>query len=788
MSASLKTQNVMPPPDAPLADWRLAYAWLGWHTFLVHGIKDGRCTCGKRDCRAPGKHPVFPGQDRGATLDKVRIRAEGLKYPHANIAVHLGLSRLVCVDVDPRNGGNETLARLEREHGRLDAGIIAETGGGGTHHFFRVPADGQKLRAKDALGHGIDLLQNNQYPVIAPSKHRSGQVYRWVSECDPWEGKWLLSTPPAWMLKGESLEPVVEVASEPDDDDWVTDLPTSRPFDWTPDNLARLRSALAATPADDRETWLRIGAALHHASECGGEGRDLWDEWSFGSDAFDGCPGKFTLEGQKIAWDGFDPQRSDAVTVGTIFHEAKQHGWQDPRQAAEPDTLGDISNGRRFAARYREEFLYVSRIRKWLRWDGLRWATCDKGEQFQAAKALADSILREAGEAFTHDPNDAKRRRHGLALAVHRSLPRLDAMLEAASTEPGMSMASPTAFDANPWLLGVRNGVLDLKAGKLLPANPVQHISKQAGASFHPGAACPRWEVFLREVFGDGEVVTFVQRLAGYTLTGLVDEEVLAFMFGAGANGKSVFANVLVALLSEYAVTVGTELLARNKSESETARYKTKLQGARLALANEVGQADTWDDQRVKEITSREAIPARYLYGEAFSFIPTHKLWVRGNHQPTIQDASDGMWRRLILIPFNRRFTPEERIPDLDRQLIEGELEGILAWAVRGCREWQKGGLAIPASISMATGQYRSESDVIEQWRAERCVTEIGARLDVREAYDSWVVFCHDTGISSGSQPKFTRRLKAAGVRHAKSNGKGYFLDVSIPTLAEDCL
>jgi putative DNA primase/helicase len=201
-----------------------------------------------------------------------------------------------------------------------------------------------------------------------------------------------------------------------------------------------------------------------------------------------------------------------------------------------------------------------------------------------------------------------------------------------------------------------------------------------------------------------------------------------------------------------------------------------------------VGQADTWDDQRVKEITSREAIPARYLYGEAFSFTPAHKLWVRGNHQPTILDASDGMWRRLILVPFNRRFAPEERIPDLDRQLIEEELDGILKWAVRGCLEWRKGGLAIPDSISMATGQYRSESDVIEQWRSEQCVSKVGARLDVKDAYDGWVRFCREIGISSGSQPKFTRRLKSAGVRHVKSNGKGYFLDITIPDLNEDDL
>ena len=774
--------NAMPTKGAGTITWRTAYAQLGWFTFLVHGVDShGDCRCSNSNCGKPGKHPIKSGTDRGATKDTGQIIRDFNRYPTANIGVHLGLSNLVCLDVDPRNGGDKTLADLERKHGPLLAGIVSETGGGGTHHFFIAPKEGARLPSKGSLGPGIDLLHGNAYPVIPPSAHASRTPYRWAKGSDPWEGGWLLSPLPPWLfqLGGGTTDHAASTASG--DEDWAQDIPSGRPVNWKPDNVARLRSALKVIPSDERKTWLRVGAALHQASQGGDEGRDLWDEWSRGSEEFEGCPEKFNVADQEQTWAGFEIERTNPVTVGSIFHMANERGWTDPlKRSSGPDTVGDISNGRKFAAKYIDKLLFVRWTGHWLRWDDLRWGACEGDQHMLAAKELADKLVREAADAFTRQPDDANKRRHGLALAVHRSLPRLHAMLEAASTELGMNLPTPTYLDPDPLLLGVRNGVIDLRTGRLLAGEPAQRISKQAGAPYLTGAQCPRWEKFLLEVFGFSVVVNFVQRLVGYTLTGLVDEEILIFMFGTGANGKSVFANVLTALFGDYAVTVGTELLARNRAEGETARYKTKLQGARLALANEVGQADTWDDQRVKEITSREHIAARLLYQEAYSFMPTHTLWVRGNHQPTILDASDGMWRRLILLPFVRQFAPDERIPDLDRQLIRQELSGILAWAVRGCLEWQSRGLDVPASIAGATQRYRSESDVIGQWIAQRTEASAGARLTPALAYRDWREFAQAMGLSPGAQPLFTRRVRAAGVLYQKSNGLGVFPNLKL--------
>ena len=340
-----EAEPVMPAPGESVATWRLAYAEIGWHTFLVHGIQaDGCCTCGKPECKAPGKHPVFPGKNRGATIDPVQIRREGMKHPGANIGVHLGLSRLVCIDVDPRNGGNETLARLERQHGGLDTTVIADTGGGGRHLFFAAPGEGTPLPSKGSVGSGIDVLHGTSYPVIAPSRHASGKAYRWAERCDPWEGAWLLCFLPFWIMEGGTRDGVNGPEVTSDDNGWMEHLPARAPFGWTEENVARLIEALGYIPAERRDRWLRVGAAIHQASDGRPKGKELFDEWSEGSDRFGGCVSKYDQAVQDSTWDGFDAERPGGVTVASIFYEAKRYGWTPRHTADEIDAMLDVGN------------------------------------------------------------------------------------------------------------------------------------------------------------------------------------------------------------------------------------------------------------------------------------------------------------------------------------------------------------------------------------------------------------------------------------------------------------
>jgi putative DNA primase/helicase len=734
--------------------------------------KDGQCQCKKKDCKSAGKHPIFSGAKRGATIDPDQIRLEGNRYPDANVGLHLGLSGLVCVDVDPRNGGGETLTRLETQHGCLDAGIVAKTGGDGTHHFFKAGETPVSRGAK--LGAGIDLLQNNLYPVIPPSTHASGRAYQWARGSDPWSAGFLLSPVPAWLLDILSSRSAETQDQKIDHDEFGVALSTEG-FVWDIDSTARLRSALRFIPADDYKTWLRVGAAIHHAFGGREDGRELWDEWSLGSDYFEGCPAKYVADEQERTWGSFDATRPGGVTVGSIYYDAKEQGWVDPRKGSDPDTLGDISNGERFAARYRGRFLYCHSDKMWRLWDGQRWAICGSCEEIEAAKDVAHEMMREAiSNIDTDDLGKGPSEAYKQARLVHRSIARIKAMVELAQSAPGMSVSSSAAFDADPWLLGVPNGVVDLQTGKLRASDPVLRISKQAGVDFDPDAECPLWDDFLTSTFGNHATVAFIHRAIGYTLTGSITEEKLFFLHGNGRNGKSVFANVLSALLGEYSMTVGPELLKASKhNDREAMLAKAELPGARLVLANEVGQSDTWHDQRTKEITSRERISARTNYSRPFSFLPTHKTWVRGNYKPAILDSGEAMWRRLVLIPFLVQIAQGEEDPHLEEKLLK-ELPGIMARAVRGCLDWQRGGLRIPRSIQAATAQYRVDTDITGQWIDQDCEARAGDRILIWEAFACYQHFCNEANVSTESRPAFTRRMEARGFPKQKSNGKDY--------------
>lgn len=734
---------------------RLMLAKKGIFTFLVHGIDNDRhCTCGKANCSAPGKHPRFNGTDRGATIDPARIRRED-KYRNANIGLHCGRSNLAVIDIDPRNGGWETLAAFEAEHGPLESSVVARTGGGGEHRFFLAPTSG---KLPSSLGPGIDVLSGNKYPVIPPSRHHSGSTYKWEEGADLVSARFLLT-----QLPGAVLHFKAQTSG--------TDL--SEPIAETEEQMARLRSALKYISADcPRNDWRDH---LYSLKSTGWESaEEMAREWSMSA------PNLWSEDEFERIWNGAKERRPGGRHVASIFYAAKGNGWIDPTAPTRLETLGDISNGRRFAARYRHEFLYDRASRQWKRYDNGIWRACDTGEHIAAAKAIADEILREAGAKLAENPTEPNKAAHSQAMRVHRSAQRVNAIVEMAATEPGMSVADPSAFDANPDLLGVQGGVINLRTGEMLSPSPFYRISRCVGVQYDPTARCSRFESFMSDILANGAQVRFIQRFAGYTLTGSVAEEKLLFMQGTGANGKSVLANILAHILGDYAVTVGFELLAVTKNEGEVSRHKVRLRGARMVLVNEVGQNDTFNDQRLKEVTSREAISARYLYGEGFDFMPTHKIWVRGNHRPAVLDAGDGMWRRLILIPFQRQFEPHEQVRELDREIIEEEGSGILNWCIAGCLAWRERGLAIPKSILRETDQYRADTDVVGEWIENDCKTRVGLRGSVTALYESYREASERAGMTPRSQPAFTRMMTSRGFRRGASNSKSYLSGIDV--------
>ena len=522
----------------------------------------------------------------------------------------------------------------------------------------------------------------------------------------------------------------------------------------TSEAVAKFEEALGVIPPTvDRDTWVKIilsGKA--HGFQCAEQKLRDWSE----------AAGPYDKESNRMGYDASafnkvwmcEPRH---ISHRTLYFIAKQY-----QEGSDQPTYGDTLNGKRFADLHRGTLMFCYPRGKWLRFNRLRWVWCSDSEPLQAAKATATDLLQQAVEVFQNDPQgtDAKK---ALAQAKDAfNLKRLQAMITCAASEPGMHVGEMSDLDNDKLLLGCMNGVIDLRTGDLLFPSPEQLITKAVVSEYDPEACCPRWEKFLRDVtLGDADTVDYLQKMAGYFLTGEVGEEVLHFFHGFGRNGKSVFANVLTRLLGDYVLTAPAEMLMRRDKGAAT-NDVARLVGIRLLMANETRNGQAFDDLMLKTLVSTERMSARFLYQEFFDFWPTHKILIRGNHKPLIADETDGAWRRVRLVPFDLRLSEDEVDPRLEAKLMD-EAAGILAWAVRGCIAWQSEGLEPSSRIKSASTCYRSECDLIGEFLEDYTLDPQG-QISQQALWDDWRVWCQNNGVREGSKKTFTRKLDGRGI------------------------
>ncbi|WP_394730007.1 phage/plasmid primase, P4 family [Altererythrobacter sp. GH1-8] len=439
---------------------------------------------------------------------------------------------------------------------------------------------------------------------------------------------------------------------------------------------------------------------------------------------------------------------------------------------------GDVRNAKAFARMFRGKMLYVHKGGCWLIWRDERWRRCEKGEELEAAKEVAQELVKRAADLLGDDQDKAKRLIREATQASMR--PRLEAMLKLAASEPGMG-ATPEQLDAHPDMLGVKNGAVNLRMGWLQTNEPRMLITRQCAASFEKTADCPRWRQFLDEVFvnedgtPDANTIEAVQILLGLTLTGEVSEEIIVFCVGFGANGKSIFGNAISAILGEYAKTAPTSLLAARRTDDHAARPDmAMLPGTRLVSVNELPGGMFLDEVVAKQLAGREPIAARHLYGEYFTFDPAFTPWVRTNHKPIIKGDDDGIWRRIVILPFRRKFERHQQDPFLETKLM-AEREGILAWMVEGAVKYYRDGLRLSPAMKHETAQYRKESDLLGEFLEERTEKDPAERVEQSTLFRGWRFWCEENGVQPGSKKTFTQRLAERGFPSTKSNGKRFY-------------
>ena len=400
-----------------------------------------------------------------------------------------------------------------------------------------------------------------------------------------------------------------------------------------------------------------------------------------------------------------------------------------------------------FTRRYHRDWRYVAAWGCWLVWDGHRWRT----EDTLAATDLTRGVCRHA--------------------AVHADNPKIAAKLATSGTVGGVERlaradrrhaATTAEWDADHWLLNTPGGVVDLKTGRQRPHDRADRMTKITTAT--PNGVCPIWRQFLAEVTGgDADLQAYLQRMAGYTLTGSTQEHALFFLYGTGANGKSVFVNTLATILGDYAANAPMDTFM----ETRTDRHPTDmagLRGARFVAAIETEQGRRWAESKVKNLTGGDKISARFMRQDFFEFFPQFKLVVAGNHKPAIRNIDEAMKRRLHLIPFTITVPPERRDKLLQQKLL-GERDGILAWAVQGCLNWQRlGRLDPPQQVLEATEEYFEAEDALGRWLDERCVREANAKSLSAELFNDWKQWADAAGEFIGSQKRFSDLLITRGV------------------------
>ena len=320
----------------------------------------------------------------------------------------------------------------------------------------------------------------------------------------------------------------------------------------------------------------------------------------------------------------------------------------------------------------------------------------------------------------------------------------------------------PSDLDRDPWKLNVENGTIDLRTGKLHTHDPADLITKLAPVAYDPSATCPEFEAFLDVVMaGDADLISFLQRAVGYTLTGDVREQVLFLLYGTGANGKTTFVTTMLSVLGDYGLQAEPELLVVRRGDVHPTGV-ADLVGSRLAVCAEVEQGRWLAEALTKQLTGGDRIKARRMHRDFFEFDATHKLYLAANHKPVIRGTDHAIWRRILLVPFAVTIPAHKQDRDLLDKLKE-ELPGILAWAVRGCLEWKKSGLAPPAAVKAATDAYREEMDTLADFIADRCTIAPGAKVKVgelRKAYEEW---CEKTGEKPLGARLFGQLLTARG-------------------------
>lgn len=444
----------------------------------------------------------------------------------------------------------------------------------------------------------------------------------------------------------------------------------------------------------------------------------------------------------------------------------------EPKKARKVYSLDDTGNAERFRDSFGHVVRYSYTNKGWMYYNGKKWTEDTTGE----VKNMVDIVIEKMKLDFTECKSEDEEKAFTKHLKATRSNKGKTAMIR--ETEH-LTSITPDKMDNHNYLLNVSNGIVNLKKGELTKHDPEKFITKYSHVEYSDKVDCPLWESFLVEIFNnDKELIRYIQKAVGYSLTGSTSEQCAFFCYGTGRNGKSTFLEIITEICGDYAINIQPETIMIKNNQGASSDI-ARLKGARFVTSVEPNEGVRLNEGLVKQLTGGDRVTARKLYGNEFEFAPEFKLWMGTNHKPIIRGTDTGIWRRIRLIPFTV-YIPDEKMDKNLKLKLRQELTGILKWAVDGCLLWQREGLELPEAIKLATKEYRGEMDVISAWIDECCEESWACQDRANNLYQSYVKWASENNEYVMSSTKFGKEMKGRYGVSRNSVGQLLYLGISL--------
>jgi putative DNA primase/helicase len=801
----------------------------------LHDQGAGFCKVAEWDAdwaNSPGKQAFPEGwQNTPLTLDQV--------IPHIKRGGNVGMicgqhSEALCMlDVDA-----EFSKFLEYFPSMAKAPAIVRGGADKGKIIIRVTGENiptaKKWKRNGSKSPYLEWLATGNQGVIPPSKHCDGPYYQLINTENPikeLDAEMLSEICAIWTGEGfeddEPAAPSRKIKSSTKKTPAESDGLKEAVLDyWDPFEVFKHHGCVTKTRKEKKEEWLRLfgnGGLFVHIGPGGaydgwnmvgekGVGGGTLEAWQYCKTGSSKVPGgrafyDLLCEMAKAGNIAIPEQPRKPIAqlttqkAGQIEDSSAQNAPEsvpDLRNTQPPSALVSQSLNREEAGDaellqhlYADDIVYDHSTGQWFLWTGNYWRTDETGvvrtlvtNKVAATYLQAAADLQSIGGSEIQVDKLVKRAK---ALLNRR---RIENILSLATNLPRLAITG-REWDTDPWLLGVENGMLDLRTGELRPGEPSLYMRAVAPTEWHGiDAPAPKWEKFLREIFDNNEdLVTFVHHLFGYGISGVTTEHVLPILCGEGRNGKDTLLETLGTVLgNDLAIASQADaVMDIGRSAGGPQPFVYALRGKRLVWASESNEGRRINAGLVKLLTGGGRLNVRTLHSKPVEFLPSHLLMLLTNHRPHMPADDQAIWDRVVLIPFSVRFVDQpqksnefQRDADLKNKL-KTEAPGILAWLVRGCLSWQKDGLASPEIVRTATQEYRSEEDTLGQFLEDCCTIYPDAKVRSGEVYEAYKKWCGESGIKNAmTLTAFGKRMKLRF--ESKVSGGKWYLGVGLST------